>query len=83
LERKFGIAAFDYWWGYSSCQIDLMMIDQPVINYGSGKKSGLGNSREDKAEADALADAWAAKKAAEGDITGRNISLSEYLGEKI
>ena len=79
MERKFGIAAFDYWWGYTTAQIELMVMDQPVIDYGSKKEKGMGNSRADKQEMDDLAEAWAQKKASEGSMEGETFSLSGFM----
>ena len=33
FERKFGIRAYDYWWGYTAAQIGLMVADQPLVMY--------------------------------------------------
>ncbi|MBQ9655972.1 MAG: hypothetical protein IJV38_08120 [Prevotella sp.] len=84
FDRRFGIRAFDYWWGYTTAQIELMVADQPVIDYGSknGKK-GMGNSRADVNEMDALADAWAKKKEAEGGMDGKTFSLSGFLRREV
>ena len=57
-------------------------MDQPKIDYGS-KKKGMGNSRKDVDEMDALADAWAEKKAQEGDDTGETFSLSGFIQGKV
>ena len=79
MERKFGIAAYDYWYGYSAAQIDLMVMDGPVIDYGSDKKAGGGNSAADVKEMDELAEAWAKKKADEGSMAGKSFSLDGFL----
>jgi hypothetical protein len=68
LERRYGIAAYDYWKGYSAAQIDLMVLDSPVIDYGIEKKTGLGNSAADVRDMDDLADAWAKRKSEEVTI---------------
>ena len=31
------IPMYDYWWGLTERQIDLLLIDQPVINYKHSK----------------------------------------------
>lgn len=79
LERKFGIAAYDYWYGYSAAQIDLMVIDGPVIDYGADKKKGMGNTQADVEEMDALAEAYAKKKEEEGTMVGETFSLDGFL----
>jgi len=58
------------------------MIDQPVIDYGE-KKKGMGNSRQDVSEMDALAEAWAKKKADEGSMAGKTVSLSEFVKKEV
>lgn len=77
FERRYGIAAFDYWWGYTAAEIDLMVIDQPVISYKSEKK-GMGNSAKDVKEMDDLADAWM-KHNKGASATGKTISLNEFM----
>ena len=79
LERRYGIRAYDYWYGYTTAQIELMLIDQPVMDYGSKKSTGMGNSRADVDEMDALADKWAEKKAEEGSMKGETFSLSGFM----
>lgn len=56
-----------------------MLIDQPVMDYGSKKSTGMGNSRADVDEMDALADKWAEKKAEEGSMKGETFSLSGFM----
>lgn len=34
------IKGYDYWWGYTAAQIELMCADVPVVNYGEKKKFG-------------------------------------------
>ena len=83
MERKFGIAAFDYWWGYTAAQIELMVADQPVISYKNDRKSerSMFGSREEVDEMDALADAW---KAMNGDgVAGQTVNLSEFVSGKM
>lgn len=60
-----------------------MMIDGPVIDYGSGKKKGGGNSAADVREMDDLADAYAKKKAEEGSMVGKEFSLGGFLKGKM
>ena len=55
-----------------------MMMDGPVVDYGH-KKNGGGNSAADVKEMDDLAEAYAKKKAEEGDMAGQEFSLSGFL----
>ena len=84
FERRFGIAAYDFWYGYSACQIDLGVMDGPVVNYNyKNKKSerSMFGTREEVDEMEALADAW---KAQNGDgVVGQEISLSEFIKGKV
>lgn len=82
FERRFGIRAFDYWWGYTTAQIELMVMDQPVIDYGKEKK-GMGNGRADVSEMDALADAWAKRNADEGSMAGKTVNLGDFVNGKV
>jgi len=43
----------------------------------------MGNSRADVNEMDALADAWAKKKEAEGGMDGKTFSLSGFLRREV
>lgn len=77
---RFGVRAYDYWWGYTSAQIDLMVSDQPLIVYKKEKKRNAdGSVKHTKKEMDDLYDRWAARKAAEGSMAGKKINLSEWL----
>lgn len=82
LERKFGIAAFDYWWGYTAAEIDLMVIDQPVISYKTEKKKSMMASRKEAAELDALTEAWENKRKGKS-LAGKELSLSEFMKQKV
>lgn len=84
FERHFGIRAFDYWWGYTTAQIELLVMDQPVIEHITKEnKRGKGNSRADVKEMDALSDAWNKKKEAEGGMESKTFSLSGFLKGEI
>lgn len=82
LERRFGIKAYDYWWGYSAAQVDLMMADQPLVVY---PKSDNDKPKEvSQKSMDNLYERWAAKRKETGGIKkGEKISLSDYLNNKI
>ena len=82
FERRFGIRAYDYWWGYTSVEIDLMVLDQPVVNYNYGKKkngrSMIATKREVD-ELDALQSAWEKKRGGR-TVVGEEFSLREFVG---
>lgn len=58
-------------------------MDGPVIDYGSAKKQGLGNSSADVKEMDDLAEAWAKRKSDEGTMAGETFSLDGFLKGKV
>lgn len=60
-----------------------MIMDGPVIDYGSGKKREMGNSKADVREMDALAEAYAKKKEREGSMVGKTFSLDGFLNGTI
>lgn len=75
--------AYDYWWGYSAAQIDLMVADQPVIVYKKDvKRNADGSVRHTKKEMDELWEKWEKKKAKEGSKVGKRINLGEWMREK-
>ncbi len=81
FERRFGIRAFDYWYGYSACQIDLMVMDQPVVDYGgSSKKSekSMIGTKEEQDEMDSLAEAWLKKRKGESFV-GKKVNLGDFV----
>lgn len=68
--------AYDYWWGYSSAQIDLMIADQPLVVY---PKSG--SRKMTKARAEAAYKKWKERKEKEGGdmFVGKKVSLGDFL----
>lgn len=68
--------AYDYWWGYSSAQIDLMIADQPLVVY---PKSG--SKKMTKARAEATYKKWKERKEKEGGdmFVGKKVSLGDFL----
>lgn len=79
FERRFGIRAFDYWYGYSICQIELMMMDQPVIDYGTEKKKGsMMATKSEVEELDALQAAWEAKRQGRSFV-GQKVNLNDFV----
>ena len=83
FERRYGIAAYDYWWGYTSAQIDLMVADQPLIVYRKDKKkhNADGSVRHTAEEMDKLWDDWVKEKEKEGSLVGKEIDLGKWLNE--
>ena len=78
FERRYGIAAYDYWWGYSSAQIDLMTIDQPLVVYPKDESKPVERSKKNM---DDMYERWAAKKNG-STLAGKMISLVYYLNNK-
>ena len=79
LERRFGIRAFDYWYGYSACQIELMIADQPVIDYSGGKKKGSMMATRSEVDAlDELTEAWEQKRQGKSFV-GQTVNLDEFV----
>lgn len=60
-----------------------MVMDGPVIDYGSGKKKEMGNTAADVREMNDLADAWAKRKAEQGSMAGKTFSLDGFLKGKV
>lgn len=54
-----------------------MTADAPLIRYKRDK-----NSNPSKSKMDDLADRWNEKRKKEGSMSGKKISLSEYLRKK-
>lgn len=69
------IRAWNYWWGYTSAQIDLMIADGPIIVYHNKNKV----KKHSKAEMDALVEQWKRKRA-EQEARGEKINLNSFLG---
>lgn len=77
MERRYFIKAYDYWFGYTSAQIELMIADQPIVVYDKQEKNKMS-----KTEADAIADEWKSKRSNRAE--GEKISLSEFFsGENV
>ena len=67
--------AYDYWDGYTSAQIELMMIDQPITVYPRDKDKPRKHTRE---EIERIREAWE-KKHGESGRMGEHVSLGEFL----
>ncbi len=80
FERKFGIRAFDYWWGYTTNEIELIITDQPVIDYNfkKDKKRSLIASKKEEDELEALDKAWAEKRNGRTYV-GKTFSLNDFV----
>lgn len=72
MERRFGVRAYDYWYGYTIAQIELMTADQPLVVYKSKDR------KPTKAQMDSFADKWAEMKKKDGEKKEK-ISLRDYL----
>lgn len=72
MERRFGVRAYDYWYGYTIAQIELMTADQPLVVYNSKEK------KHTEAQMNDLADRWAEMKKKDGGKK-ETVSLSDYL----
>lgn len=76
--------AYDYWWGYTAAQIDLMAIDQPMVSYKKrDRRNADGSKKHTLKEMDDLYDRWAARKEKEGSVVGQTINLKDYLNNKV
>ena len=77
LETHWGVAAYNYWWGFTSAQIDLGLIDQPFVDYKSGDKK-----KHTRAEMNELAAEWEERRKARGGsmLTGWDkVKMDEVL----
>ncbi len=85
LERRFGIGAFDYWWGYTQAQIELMMIDQPTIEYinkDKKKRKSMIATKQEADEMNALQEAWDKKRQGKSYV-GKTFSLNDFVIGKV
>ena len=62
------IKAYDYWWGYSAAQIQLMVVDAPLIVYTHGK-----DRKPSKREIEEKFEEW------KGKNSGGKISIDKIL----
>lgn len=69
------VRAYDYWWGYTNAQIELMAVDVPVIVYKDNKP------KHSKSELEDLTRRWKAKKEREQG-EGKSISLKDFVIKK-
>ena len=76
LERKYGIKAYDYWWGYTAAQIELMIADAPIVVY---KKDDKPKTKKDMEE---IRKAWEEKRQGR-TMVGKEMKLSDFLNKKL
>lgn len=78
-----GIREYGWRFGYTSAQIDLMVVDQPVISYKDEKKKrSMMASKSEVDELDALTEAWQKKRKGKS-FAGDKFSLEEFMEKKI
>ena len=73
---RYGIKAYDYWWGYSAAQIELMAVDQPLIVHPRDKNKPKPHSKK---EMERIAEEWAKRKENEESLVGKKINLNDFL----
>lgn len=80
LERKYFCGAYDFWWGYTAAQIDLMMADQPVIIYPKH-----GEEKMTAAKARKIGEEWEARRKARGikSRVGKTLSFGAKDGLQV
>ena len=81
------VQMYEYYWGHTAAQIQLIDIDQPIIVYkrqdqNSGLKPGDKGYRPDKKKLDAAVERWQKRKA---EREKRGFKLDQFLktGEKV
>lgn len=75
------VKAYNYWWGYTSAQIDLMVADSPIIVYNKDKKKDkYGTKKHTKREMDELVAKWNSLKT-EREERGEKLDLNSFLGK--
>lgn len=70
--------AYDYWYGYTAAEIELMSIDQPLVSYKSRKKNDGKHTAE---EINATMEEWE-RTHGSYELSGEKVSLSELFGHK-
>lgn len=68
--------AYDYWYGYTAAEIELMAIDQPLVSYKNRNKNGGEHTAE---EINATMDEWE-RTHGSYELSGEKVSLSELFG---
>lgn len=69
------VKAWDYWWGYTAAQLELMVVDAPLVVYDTDKKG------KKKRKPTALQIARSEKRFMEehGSSKGEAFSLADYI----
>lgn len=70
------VKAWNYWWGYSAAQIELIAIDAPLVLY-KPEKGKFG--KVDRTRAREVTEKWVSKYKDNG---GETINLTDILGGK-
>lgn len=68
------VPRWDYDWGYSAAQIELLAVDTPIVVYDKHKDK---KPKPKASEVKAKAEEWQTKY---GDKRGEKIDLSELIG---
>lgn len=79
FERRFFIRAYDYWYGYSKAQIELMAIDQPITVFQKDEKKS-DNGGHSRAEMQKIAQEWEKKHGKAGRLSEK-VDLSDLLSD--
>lgn len=69
--------AYDYWYGYTAAEIELMSIDQPLVSYNNKKKE----EKHTTEELNATMEEWE-RTHGSYELKGEKVSLSELFGHK-
>lgn len=69
------VKAYDYWWGYTKAQIELMTIDRPLVVYKDKDKKPV----HTKKEMDDLMKQWEEKKRKEREGKAKKVDINEFL----
>ena len=81
------VQMWEYYWGHTAAQIELIDADQPTLVYkkhdkSSGLKPGDKGYRPDPAKLDAAVQRWKKRKA-EREARGFNLNTFLQTGEKV
>lgn len=73
------VKAWDYWWGYTSAQIELMVTDAPLVVYDTDKKDDKGFKKATRKSVSEARKQWEEKY---GENGGKSVKLSDILAGK-
>lgn len=68
------VKAYDYWWGYTCAQIELMLADTPIVIY----KKDKADKKHTKKELDELTRRWKEKKEKDAK-EGKTVNLNDFI----